>query len=693
MVTQTAGITALLPAQTLLEVGDFPLEALAAFAMREGRRPRPIYTAHKWFARRLGAVFRALLVGATTSPEEDFWARYYGEADLRGLTVLDPFVGGGTSVVEAQRLGASVAARDVDPIACAVTRLELAAVNLPDLDGALKSLAEDVGQRIRRLHRVTDPEGVDREVLHHFWVQEVDCPECEHSFQVHPHFWLAKTANARVGFCSGCGAVSSIPKGSTLRCACGVLTKLDQGTVHYGKATCPKCMTNFRLIEVGRQTGAPPRWVLFAQEVLESPDGGRAVPMTQRRFLQAGAQAQSRFARALEELREVSEDDRAMGGGPILAAARTDTRLHDYGYSDWKDIYNPRQRLHLILLAKAIGGLEDESVRNALAMAFSDHLTTNCMLTAYTIGWRRLTPVFSVRGFRHVPRPVELNPWLEGTGRGTFPNTIRKLLRAKRFATCPKEPKVEGGFQDVPPRSPEREARVTTGSSTSLAFLPDASVDIVLTDPPYFDNIAYSELAEFFLPWLRDFGMVVDEGVDRVLLDSLVSERGDDDSVATYTQGLQAAFGEVARVLKPGGLMVFSYRHILPEAWASLAEAVWPHPLRCTRVLPMPGEAGVGLHAHDGAGLWDAVFVFRRELDLSRPKGEIDVSEDVVTRVISEASRWRDRLGGGAVRFAAPDERTMRLAGVVGTALNESGSGGSPLLAALRTALEPKCRD
>jgi hypothetical protein len=277
--------------------------------------------------------------------------------------------------------------------------------------------------------------------------------------------------------------------------------------------------------------------------------------------------------------------------------------------------------------------------------------------------------LFSVRGFRHVPRPVELNPWLNGTGRGTFPNTIKKLLRAKRFATSPKEPMIEGGFRSVPSRSPEREPRVTTGSSTDLTFLPDASVDIVLTDPPYFDNIAYSELAEFFLPWLRDFGLVVDEGVDRVLLDSLVSERGDEDSVATYTQGLQAAFGEVARVLKPGGLMVFSYRHILPQAWASLAEAVWPHPLRCTRVLPMPGEAGVGLHAHDGAGLWDAVFVFRRDDEAVADEHLVLVSADAVRSARDEATAWGRRLGGSKVRFAEPDVRTMTMAAIVAAAL------------------------
>jgi hypothetical protein len=79
----------LLPWSSLIERGELPLIDLAALAMREGRRPRAIYTAHKWFARRLGTIFRALLVGTVSSPDDDFWQRYYGAANLHGLTILD----------------------------------------------------------------------------------------------------------------------------------------------------------------------------------------------------------------------------------------------------------------------------------------------------------------------------------------------------------------------------------------------------------------------------------------------------------------------------------------------------------------------------------------------------------------------------------------------------------------------------
>ena len=172
------GMRVSIPSRSLLEAGAFPARELAEFAVREGRRPRPIYTAHKWFARRLGCVFRALLIGGVSNPDEDFWSGYYGTADLRGLTVLDPFVGGGTSVVEASRLGATVIGVDVDPVACAVTRFELEMETLPDLRDALKDLQRTVGASLRPLYTHVDERGVERPILHHFWVQAVECRDC-----------------------------------------------------------------------------------------------------------------------------------------------------------------------------------------------------------------------------------------------------------------------------------------------------------------------------------------------------------------------------------------------------------------------------------------------------------------------------------------------------------------------------------
>lgn len=681
--------TARIPTHTLLEHGAFPLHDLAAFAMREGRRPRAVYTAHKWFARRLATVFRALLIGAVSGPEDDFWSAYYGETSLRGLRVLDPFVGGGTSVVEASRLGASTFAVDVDPIACCVTRLELMAAEIPDLVDALHELQSTVGRQLEPHHRFRAADGQEYQVLHHFWVQVVTCSDCGLEFDAHPNYQLAHDGRKQWVFCSSCGAIEvRHANHKSMRCgSCGARTAFQEAPVDYGKATCPGCGHREALIEVGRRTGTTPRWRQFAVEVLLQPDGGRPVPLDQRLFIPAGDEAAKRFEGASKTLAERKVDGPPFPDDRISNTDRFDTRLIDYGYRNWTELFNERQLLHLSLLSAAIQSY-DEPVRTALAMAFSDHLTTNCMLTSYAAGWRRLTPLFSVRAFRHVPRPVELNPWADGSGRGSFPNTVRKLMRAAAYARAPKEPVRTGGFRAVASVESDEAPVVRCGTSQNLSFLPDASVDLVLTDPPYFDNIAYSELAEFFLPWLKSLDVVrQDSGLEQVMLASLNGRREDPETLLGYASGLSGVFSEVARVLKPAGILVFSYRHLVPEAWVALAQALAPHAFQAVRVLPAPGEAGVGLHAHDGTGLWDAVFVFRRDARCVWQGRDLEIEPAQVERARAQAATWRTTLATAPLKFTRVDEMTIFRAALVAEALAAQSETSSAAGVSLREAL------
>jgi adenine-specific DNA methylase len=106
--------------------------------------------------------------------------------------------------------------------------------------------------------------------------------------------------------------------------------------------------------------------------------------------------------------------------GPIPSAGRSDDRLVRYGYRDYSELFNPRQLLHLGLLAEEIQRVEGLA-GEALKIAFSDHLTTNNMFCGYAGGWRRLSPLFSIRAYRHITRHVEINPWLQNNRRARFP--------------------------------------------------------------------------------------------------------------------------------------------------------------------------------------------------------------------------------------------------------------------------------
>ncbi len=351
----------------------------------------------------------------------------------------------------------------------------------------------------------------------------------------------------------------------------------------------------------------------------------------------------------------------------IPTEGRSDDRLINYGYRHYHDLFNPRQLLHLSLLAEAIAKVEGQA-RDALALAFSDHLTTNCMLTTYAFGWRRLAPLFSLRAYRHVSRPVEINPWLDGTGRGTYPNTVRQVQRAIDFARAPTVAHLDGGFVRSGSLNANGHTRVVlAGDSRKLAGVPDKSIDLILTDPPFFDNIAYSELSDFFLPWLQALGLIRGTGDSR-LPESLAARARDESGYQAFRKGLADCFVQMRRVLKDGGRLVFSYQHSTPEGWDALAFALASAGWQPIQVFPMLGNSSSGLHQHEGTIMWDAVTVCRK--GRVRPVENLPVGAVAVVAAAGHARTWAERLGslrGSA--FRAADRNNLQRAALVAAAL------------------------
>ena len=190
---------------TLLEAGKVPIAEIAELALREGQCTNPIYRVHRWFARRLGSQFRAILAGLSLTPEEAdrFWSVYLGHLSLDGAVVLDPFVGGGTSLVEAERCGARVIGYDIDPVATFITRFELETASYDPSSPEIAALCATVSAQVDPYHRTNIPGVGERVVLHHFWVECRTCNICGTTFEIHPHYQLA---HSKEKSSSGCFA-------------------------------------------------------------------------------------------------------------------------------------------------------------------------------------------------------------------------------------------------------------------------------------------------------------------------------------------------------------------------------------------------------------------------------------------------------------------------------------------------------
>ena len=181
---------------------SFPIVEINRLAVPERNSFKPIYQMHKWFARRASCVFRAILLGAlkplpvdkdgkpTKSGAQvimdEFYRDHTHDPDTNGKVVLDPFMGGGTTVVEALRLGCKVTGIDLNPVAWFVVKTEIEPVDLDELRAAFERLAERKvewsGKPLREtlldLYRTRCPScGGEADIIYTFWVKSAICTD------------------------------------------------------------------------------------------------------------------------------------------------------------------------------------------------------------------------------------------------------------------------------------------------------------------------------------------------------------------------------------------------------------------------------------------------------------------------------------------------------------------------------------
>ena len=214
-----------------IECEDFPFEELSRIAERESWRKevhRPIYHIHKWWAQRLGSVFRAILLGALTPQGTDILDLFYSPTRFPDAIVFDPFMGSGTTIGEALKLGGRAIGRDINPVSYFQVRTALTLEDAESLRDTYRQIEADVASTISSYYTTRLPNGTLCPVLYYFWVMQAPCPTCHFSVDLFSdyifarHAYGAKHPTVKV-VCPHCGAVSSQQRGITqLECSnCG----------------------------------------------------------------------------------------------------------------------------------------------------------------------------------------------------------------------------------------------------------------------------------------------------------------------------------------------------------------------------------------------------------------------------------------------------------------------------------------
>jgi len=612
---------------------DFPIERLNEICLKEANAKKPIYQIHKWWARRLGSTFRMIIL-ATFSPqsisEDELWRRFYQKTDLGGKIVLDPFMGGGTTVVEALKLGCKVIGVDIHPVAWFITKKEVEPLDIKKFEEEFERIEGRVAEKIKRYYKTICPKcSMEADAIYVFWVKKVKCLRCGNDIPLFSSFRIASlNKKLHVVFCPSCYEIieaEDVEKEVTCP-NCGRTFTPSSGYVEGKHYLCP-CGSKGEVLRAVKREGKIPKAEIYAIEYYCPNCGERGYKKADKYDRELFLMAKAEFEKRKNELLFPRQE--------ILNGEKTREPLN-YNYKYFYQMFNERQLLCLSMLLEEIMKIEDENVREFMILTFSDLLQTNNMFCRYEPDKRHITVTGGGYHAYWPPQaPAENNVWGTKFGRGSFERVFRKTKSAKSYCINPYEVRIVNGttkkvfiaspikgilvdsFKDLYDAKGNLILKAQT--SEDLSFIPDKSIDAIITDPPYYDNVMYSELSDFFYVWQRlalkdKYECYTAEYSPRSREIIKNAVQGKDDSF--FIKSLTRVFKECNRVLRDDGLMVFTFHHEKSRAWAStlraILEAYEPGSPRfyIAAIYPIRSEGRTGVH---GGGIrYDIIIVCRK---------------------------------------------------------------------------------
>ena len=562
--------------------------------------------------------------------------------------------------------------RDINPVACESVRVALGRLDRDALMRAFGALASGVGERVRGLYQTTDAQGQACDVLYYFWVKTVPCPHCAAVVDLFPSYIFARNASPNRKpevkvYCPRCANVfpAKVNDTTTTCPQCEHCFNPQCGPADGASAQCPSCKGSFPIAKAVRDQGRPPAHRLYAKLVLTATGDKLYLPATE--------QDRAAYRRCAEEL----VGQKLPLPTLALAHGHNTKQALNYCYRSWRDFFNDRQLLALGLLHQALLALPEDAVRGALLSVFSGTLEFNNVFASYKgEGTGAVRHMFAHHILKPERMPIESNVWGTSKSSGSFSTPFKsRLMRAIEYQAAPFEValarsnghttgrKVFGASAPFsgrvattwpPPAKPNARAIYLSCGSSDSTGLPAGSVDLVVTDPPFFDNVHYSELADFFYAWQQQWStpFILQQTSTRQ------PKEVQDVSAVGFASKLEAVFTECRRVLKDDGLLVFTYHHSRSEGWTALAEAVLGAGFTCVNAHPVKAEMSVAMpksQAKEPIQL-DIVLVCRKA---ERDKRARVAPEAAFANALARARQKANRLKGKDLNLSCNDARVI----------------------------------
>jgi putative DNA methylase len=669
---------------------ELPLkEVNAASAREKSLRHGNISTMHLWWARRPLAMSRAVVFGtllpdpgdeakrkevlrilAAASPFEASTNSNRIEPLRKLLTqaypdgpprVLDCFAGGGAIPLEALRLGCDTTAIDLNPVAHLIERCTLEfpqRFGQPDVCGE-NPLAADfvqwagwVRNRVEsQLVKVFPADARGHRPAVYFWAKTMTCPNpaCRAAIPLLSSFWLANTSRRSVWV-----QVSGKPGQVELKVRTGHPPSdidLSNGTVKASSVTCPGCGISTaakHVREYGKHTGFG--HAMYA--VLDVVGGVRTYREPRPDEIQ-GAEMLARVL--LGNFEETPDGTSPLPDESITKSQFRILRSLVYGVDTFRGLFNDRQLFVLGSFCDAVRAAHEEmlalGVDHERATATATYLglcvdriaDRDSSFCGWDVSRETVRNTFPQQAIRMIWDYTEIDP--TGSASGNWEGAVNWIQLAIRHCST----------------ANEGPARVQRGDAQNLMF-PDGSFDAVIVDPPYYDAFQYGDLSDFFYVWLkRSVGHLYPTLFAPPLTpkqQEVIESRADKKSPEyishkEFERRLQNALSEMARVVKPTGIVAIVFAHTDVEAWERLLRALRTANLVVTTSWPMRSELANRPNAHISAVLGSSVVLVCRQQHTDQEGFYDDVVRALEERIAERLDAFEEMGLVGADYFVS----------------------------------------
>lgn len=575
-------------------------------------------------------------------------------------SVLDPMAGGGSIPFEAMRYGFITHANELNPVASIILE---ASLNYPilfgkDLSKHIRDVGNEISKRSRNILNKFFPRPNDGEqILSYLWARTVKCPSSGKPVPLSPNWWLKKgsdpvavklLSDPKWEMCTfeivhGKSAIKSNP---------------DEGTISRGTAISPWSGDTIDgdYIKAEAQAGKMGQQI-YALVVQNYK--GKDFRAPSEEDLKGIILAEKELKRKLP-----SWEAKNLVPREPYPDVSTDPRPLRYGMNTWGDFFSPRQLLALATYLEVFNEVMAET-RNRLSKEITDAIQTYIALAvdkcadynSRMVRWHTsrgvIAGTFDRHDFSFKWSHGEMNLTMPGLG---FDWALESVENAY------------AGISDLVKNSQydffiesevkiENRIKITKGFAQDLRVIEKESVHLICVDPPYYDNVMYSECSDFYYVWMkRTLGNVYPEYFRDELTDK------DNEAVANvarfegvgrgnrrelaekdYERKMAACFKEMNRVLHPDGVLTVMFTHKKVEAWDTLALALIGAGFAIEASWPIHTESEHSLHqAKKNAAASTILLVCRKRTESNQEVWWDDIKGKVRDVAREKASQYHE---------------------------------------------------